>query len=73
MRVFTFYLGSDGARHVVFFGKTGARAAALHRAFLGGLKKLVQSGEYRALLERHLGGGVADPTPQLTKLNPYWK
>lgn len=73
-RVVTFYLRAQGAEPVSLIF-SNARGKELHKAFNQGLQKIINSGKYLEILEKHHGKGrvPADYTSRLKRHNPGWK
>lgn len=77
-RVVTFYLaGGEGDQQQIVLAcrKQTPRAEALCKAFGQGLRQLVKGGQYRKIIEKHMGEGAvpADFSERLKPYNPGWK
>ncbi|MBI3222376.1 MAG: hypothetical protein HYZ46_04755 [Nitrosomonadales bacterium] len=77
-RVVTFYLrgAAPGEEAIaLIFSKKHVRGKALQQAFDAGLQKIIKSGKYAELLEKHLvkGQDVAGYAMRLKRYNPGWK
>lgn len=75
-RVVTFYLRAQGDEPVsLIFSKKHARGNELQLAFSSGLQKIINSGKYLEILEKHYGKGQvpSDYASRLKRHNPGWK
>lgn len=75
-RLVTFYLRGDApGEPVALIFARNARGAELSRAFNEGLLKIVGSGKYQEIMEKHSGGGqvAADYFSRLKRHNPALK
>lgn len=73
-RMVTFYLRAQGDEPVALIF-SNARGNELQLAFNQGLQKIIHSGKYLEILEKHYGKGQvpADYASRLKRHNPGWK
>ncbi len=64
----TFYLGAKTDSVLIL-----ARGSSLRKAFVDGMKKLINSGEYLQMIEKMRGKQPADYVSRIKRLNPGWK